>query len=188
MFEQIYQRASFLNVTLNRIFSLLALENKQLTFKSERLDVAEVVKQTLKPFKAICGEKKLRVTTECDSAFVMGDPEKLASVVYIIIENACQFSRVGGQVRITLHRASTESKMVLTVIDEGIGIPPAEVSEVFQKFHRGSNAQKTVADGAGVSLYLAKKFIEKHKGTIELSSVLSQGTTVTITLPIASPT
>ncbi len=188
MFEQIYQRASFLNVTLNRIFSLLALENKQLTFKNERLDVVDLVKESLKSFKALCAEKKLRVTTECDSIAVVGDREKLASVVYIVIENACQFSKAGGQIRISLHRAPTESKMILTVVDEGIGVPPAELSEVFEKFRRGSNAQKAVADGAGVSLYLAKKFIEKHKGTIELSSVLNQGTTVTITLPIASST
>jgi signal transduction histidine kinase len=184
-FEQIYQRASFLNVTLNRIFSLLALENKQITFKNERLDVAELVKESLKSFKAMCADKKLRVTTECDSVTVMGDREKLASVVYIVIENACQFSKVGGQVRIGLHRAPAGSKMVLTIVDEGIGIPPAELAEVFEKFRRGSNAQKAVADGAGVSLYLAKKFVEKHKGTIELSSVLNQGTTVTITLPTA---
>ncbi|HEY4786045.1 MAG TPA: ATP-binding protein [Bacteroidales bacterium] len=103
------------------------------------------------------------------------------SLIYIAIaniaDNACKFSN--GQVDITLSEAN--GIILVRISDKGIGIPEADIQNLFQPFFRGSNA--LLYKGSGIGLSLVKKIIDLHRGTVSFSSKTTLGTTVEVTLP-----
>lgn len=115
-----------------------------------------------------------RATIEADSA-------KLKRALHNIVSNAIKYTKPNTNV--TLQYAHENKHHVITVIDEGIGIPQKEQSRVFGGFYRASNAKSSDIPGTGLGLYLVKLVIHEHKGTITLASQENVGTTVTISLP-----
>ena len=73
---------------------------------------------------------------------------------------------------------------MFTVCDEGIGVPDADLKQLFQTFHRGSNVGER--PGTGLGLVIVKRCVELHDGTLQLNSKLAEGTTVTVRLPLAA--
>ena len=100
-----------------------------------------------------------------------------------LIDNAIKYSKNGGKVNVT---ASLGPKDVvyINIEDTGIGIPEADKANIFTRFFRAANAQKIVADGSGLGLYIAKNIIEVHGGTLSFVSEEGKGTTFTVTLPL----
>jgi signal transduction histidine kinase len=183
--SEIHQRAVFLNVTLNRIFDMLALENKQMTFEEKVVNFRDVVQDVEKQFDIVREHKELTFKNALEPALVVGDSEKLASVIRTLVENACNFSRNKSEIKLVLQRLEDQKQVMFRITDTGIGITDEDLPHVFDKFFRGNNALKVATDGAGISLYLARRFVEKQHGTIEVSSEVGKGTTFTVFLPIA---
>ncbi len=115
--------------------------------------------------------------------FVTGDPERIRAVLQNLLENAVKYSRPQGAIAVTL--VSTDKAMALVSIkDNGIGIPKDEQEHIFSRFFRAKNAVKVETDGSGLGLYIAKAIIERHGGKIWFSTE-ERGTTFFFTLPLA---
>jgi signal transduction histidine kinase len=114
---------------------------------------------------------------------IMGDPDMLRQIVGNVLSNAIKFSPPGGDVRIS--GESRDGQAVLTVADHGRGIAPDEREKIFEPYYRARNSRGV--HGAGIGLYVARKFVENHSGTIRIDGALNAGTSVTITLPVAGP-
>ena len=99
-----------------------------------------------------------------------------------IIENAIKYSLPGGQVEISL--ICHKSDILITIRDQGVGIPKAEEKRVFEKFFRGSNAVRLETEGSGLGLFMAKNIIEHHGGQISFKSKQNQSTTFFIILSL----
>lgn len=111
---------------------------------------------------------------------VWADPGMLRQILDNVLANAVKYSRPGGAVRI---RGGTESgNAVLSVADQGRGIPADEQERVFTPYYRARNSRGV--HGAGIGLYVARRFVESHGGTITVDSAVDAGTTVTIRLPV----
>jgi two-component system sensor histidine kinase VicK len=78
----------------------------------------------------------------------------------------------------------TKNTVVISVRDTGIGIPPQELKKVFSKFFRADNAQKTVANGNGLGLYIARNIVQAHGGDMWVESELNRGTTFFVSVPV----
>jgi len=111
---------------------------------------------------------------------VWGDPDMLRQIFDNVISNAMKYSLPGGTIRIT--GANEDGYGVLTIADRGRGIPEDELDRIFTPYYRARNSRGV--HGAGIGLYVAKKFVDSHGGTIAVNSVLNGGTTVTIRLPV----
>lgn len=109
------------------------------------------------------------------------DVEKIKSVLLNLIDNAIKYTEKGG---VTISEALDKDAVVIKIKDTGVGIPPDDLPKVFNKFYRSGNILAYNQTGVGLGLYLGKKIIEIHKGTIDIESTVNQGTTFTITLPI----
>ncbi len=118
-------------------------------------------------------------------AVVEGDVGRLRQVAMILIENAIRYSHPGGAVEIALLRGPGSA--VLRVTDHGIGIEEEDLPHVFERFFRGGRALDHHGEGSGLGLPLARAIVEAHGGTILLESQAGQGTTATVTLPLAGP-
>lgn len=111
---------------------------------------------------------------------VWGDPDMLRQIFDNIISNAIKYSPPEQKILI---RGMTDGYVaVLEIVDHGRGIPEDEQGKIFTPYYRARNSRGV--HGAGIGLYVAKRFIDSHGGTIEIKSVLNSGTTVRIRLPI----
>jgi signal transduction histidine kinase len=128
---------------------------------------------------------KSRVSVHLDAGQgppVPGDPRRLGQVLDNLIGNAVKFSHVGGLVRVRArHQRGTWR---IDVQDTGIGIPPDEAAVLFGPFVRGSNARIAGLPGTGLGLAIVKSLVEMHGGSVKVDSVLDEGTTFSVFLPV----
>jgi signal transduction histidine kinase len=121
----------------------------------------------------------------------LGDRDYVQKVLHNILQNAVKYTRAHGAIEITVQetdRSSPDGDVVgdflqVTVTDSGIGIPSDERPMMFSRFYRAQNVSQFEIEGAGVGLYLAKRFVELHGGQIWLTSKEGKGTTVSFTIP-----
>ena len=101
-----------------------------------------------------------------------------------LLGNAIKYSPQGGpiSVRIDCHETETMPWAVVTVADQGVGVPAADLPHVFERFHRGTNVGRIA--GSGIGLAGAKVIVEQHGGTLDIESTEGLGTTITLQLPI----
>ncbi len=111
-------------------------------------------------------------------------PAAARLVMANVLDNAVKFSPPGGQVRV---RVSTDGgAAVVAVSDTGPGIPEEEIPRLFERFYRGSAAHQTEAPGVGLGLAICRVLVERHGGSIAVSSPAGAGATVSIHLPLAA--
>ncbi len=112
---------------------------------------------------------------------VNGDVERLRQVFTNLIDNAIKYSPNGEQPGVRIE--GRENDVVVTVTDRGIGIPAGEVSRVFDRFSRASNARRLRISGTGFGLFLTKQLVHLHGGTIAVESDEGRGSRFIVTLP-----
>lgn len=112
------------------------------------------------------------------------DPQRFRHVIDNLLQNALKYSQ--REVRVEMRR--DDGRAVISVADRGIGIPAAELATLFTRFARASNARKTGVGGSGFGLYVAQKIVAVHGGEIEVVSREHEGTTFSVTLPLAHDT
>ena len=110
------------------------------------------------------------------------DQEKMREVIQNILENAVKYSNEGGVINLSTY---TENEfLVISIKDNGIGIPENFKRELFSKFSRGSNAVKIKTEGSGLGLFVANEIVKMHRGTITFESKEGSGTNFFVSIPI----
>lgn len=112
---------------------------------------------------------------------LIADRERLHQLVVILLDNALKYTPSPGNILITGARQS--GSILLSVQDSGHGIPPEELSKVFDRFYRGDKARSREQGGTGLGLAIAKWIVEKHGGKIEVESTVGVGTKFSVLLP-----
>jgi two-component system OmpR family sensor kinase len=117
---------------------------------------------------------------------VFGDPKLLFQMFSNLISNAVKYSDDGRPIHVTADVDSQSQQVVVTVEDQGIGIPQKDLDHVFGRYNRGSNISGIV--GTGVGLYLVKMVVNLHDGSIAVESKEGEGSRFTVWLPMWHPT
>jgi signal transduction histidine kinase len=129
----------------------------------------------------------IRVETPPPEPWGRWDVLRIERVIANLLSNAVKYSPNGGDVTITVCQEQPEDESpgwaVLTMRDQGVGIPPAELPRIFERFFRGSNVSEQVS-GTGIGLAGVRPIVEQHGGTIAVDSALGAGTTFTLRLPL----
>ncbi|KIL53167.1 cell wall metabolism sensor histidine kinase WalK [Jeotgalibacillus campisalis] len=115
--------------------------------------------------------------------YVEIDTDKMTQVLDNIISNALKYSPDGGQLRFKVEKKEREKEIVVSVADQGMGIPRENVKNIFERFYRVDKARTRQLGGTGLGLAIAKEMITAHGGRIWASSVEGRGTTIYFTLP-----
>lgn len=124
---------------------------------------------------------RLKVVTPDDPVPVELDPNRFRHVIDNLISNALKYSTGDVSIRV----GASKDRGILEVSDHGIGIPEAELGALFTRFGRASNARSKGISGSGIGLYVARKIVDVHRGSISVRSKENEGSTFTITLPLA---
>jgi signal transduction histidine kinase len=112
---------------------------------------------------------------------VAGDAGRLAEVIDNLLNNAIKFSEPDGTVAVHIERR--DDTLRVEVADSGIGIPAGEAERLFQRFERASGAVQRAIPGSGLGLYISRRIVEAHRGTIGIDTAERRGTTVWVALP-----
>ena len=127
------------------------------------------------------------ITTSCASnLWVNGDPDLLDQALVNVLRNAVAHTKDGGH--ITLSCSATSTHAMLSVTDDGPGIPQADLNRIFDRFYRAQGPRPGDSGGAGLGLAIAKRLVDLHTGTMSVTNVAPTGAQFTITLPrVAAP-
>jgi two-component system, OmpR family, sensor kinase len=126
------------------------------------------------------------VTIRCELAFVMcaGDPERLGQVITNLLTNAIQYSKTAAEVRVSV-RADGDMA-VLSVADDGVGVPPEHLPHIFERFYRADTARTGGPVHAGLGLALVEAIVRAHRGTVTVESKEGVGSTFEVRIPAVS--
>jgi signal transduction histidine kinase len=184
----IYEKSVFLIHILEDIYDVLAIEGQEIKVEKKPSQLWEIIDEVLKEFSKLAANKNIDlkfVQPDSEPQEMLLDQQKVRRVCSILIRNAIQYTPEKGSVSVTLREAELKGgpAMSCSIEDTGIGIASEDKNKLFTKFFRSQNAIKAVPNGAGLGLYLVKKFIEAHGGEVVVESELNKGSKFTFSLP-----
>jgi signal transduction histidine kinase len=147
-------------------------------------DVRSAVESAVEQATPTARRRGVQLTADIpgEAIRVRHDPVRIGQVVTNLVGNALKFTPRGGTVKVGV-RGTREGGAEITVADSGVGIDPAELPRIFDRFFRGSRASEARGSGSGLGLAIVRSIVEMHGGTVDVDSQLGAGSTFTVTLP-----
>jgi len=175
---------------VNQLLVLAEIEGDSLAIHDECVRLDEVVRRSIDMFAPVAEFRGVDLQVEVsDETWIKGNRHHLRQVINNLIDNALKYTPPGGRVQVTLRNNSELAMACLTVSDTGAGIPPEDVSRVFERFFRSDKARQRDSGmrGTGLGLSICQAVVHGCGGEIKLTSTLGAGTTVTVDLPLTAP-
>jgi PAS domain S-box-containing protein len=185
LLETINRNGQRLISMINDLLMLSGLDSETVHWRHDQVDLASVIEPIEDAIRPLLIGRHLTFETDRpDGAVpVLGDRAQLERVMINLLSNAVKFTEDGGTIGFGVD--IVDDHAVITVRDSGIGIPADEQGELFQRFFRSSTAQVRQIQGTGLGLSIVSAIVSGHGGTIEVRSGHLQGSTFTVTLPLA---
>jgi two-component system cell cycle sensor histidine kinase PleC len=132
-------------------------------------------------------ERKVDLTLEAgdDLPALYANRRSIIQIVLNLLSNAVKFSNQGESVLISV--AAVNGRLIINVIDTGIGIPSGDLANITDPFSQAHNDPHLSQEGTGLGLSIVKSLVEAHKGKLDIVSEVGMGTTVTVELPLVTP-
>lgn len=147
----------------------------------EEVDLPFLIRRVVERYSTQTDQHVIKVEIPRDFPYVQGDPRRLEQVIDNLVSNAIKYSPRGGVVDI--RGRSTPAEVILTVSDEGVGIPLEEQERIFDRFYRVEGPETRAVSGTGLGLYITRAIVEAHGGRCWVSSTPGQGATFFVALP-----
>lgn len=171
-----------LNHFITSVLELTKVESNRVRLQLESKDVNQLIEQALDRFAPQAEKMNIKLESQLEPLFpIKLDTSLISKVIHNLIDNAMKYSPQGSMVTVTTREIG--SYVEIAVIDQGIGLSPEEISNLFTRFYRAKNDRTTLVSGTGLGLYLTKFFIEAHQGRVEVQSEQGKGSTFKIFLP-----
>ena len=167
---------------------LARLESGRVQFHARVFDAAQLLQECINLMQAKAAEEKdiqicLELPSEAEGSLplVKADRDKIKQVLLNLLNNAIKYNVNGGE--IIVHASSTADEVIMAVSDNGLGIPDESIPHMFEKFYRVPGVERSV-QGTGLGLYICKRIVDAHQGSIEVDSKIGGRTTFTLHLPV----
>lgn len=179
---QIIERATGRMKALGRSLILLSrMESSDYKLPVEKLSLASIVDPVYEECEQLARVKGVLMHREkAPSVSLMGNRESLERMVLNLLSNAVNYTEAGGNVYLKFTVSDHDFQII--VQDEGVGIPPESIDKVFERFYRVDRSRSREAGGFGIGLSLVKAIVERHQGTIELTSEVGKGSCFSVKL------
>lgn len=157
-------------------------ESENLNLRKTSVDLLALAQSVRSGFEAELAARHITCSVEGSSVIVPADQERIHQVISNLLSNAVKYSPEGGHIRI--ETAGGPDRGILTVEDNGIGIPEEDLPFVFERFYRTDSSRSRRTGGAGIGLTIARAIVQAHGGSITAESPEGQGSRFTVILPI----
>ena len=170
-----------LSQMVEELLDFSRMQSGRLRLNFEKIDLLAELEEAVLMYTERARRENIALDFEenIDSAVVIADKNRMRQVFINIIDNAIKYSDAGGSVRVTA--GLRDETVVISVADSGCGISPEDLPRVKQKFYKANLTRR----GSGIGLAVADEIVASHRGTLEVTSELGVGTTVTISVPTA---
>jgi signal transduction histidine kinase len=182
--EKILRHADRLSGMLDRLLATAHIESGKLKREPEAFEVGPFVREIIDGLSPIAAKRRVAVEVETAPGLVAwADKNQLAQILQNLLDNAIKYNRKGGRVAVCVRHDGAFASV--EVSDTGLGIPKAELPNLFRKFRRAKSAGRV--KGSGLGLYIIRKIVEANGGSIRAESRWRIGSTFSFTLPLATP-
>ena len=160
---------------INNLLDLTKLEEGQMRLKIKSIDFVDYINSLLSSVKPLADQKKITLYFQHPphKMEVTVDPDHFEKVILNLLSNAVKFTNEGG--RITVYLEETDSRIILTVEDTGIGMPKDKLAHIFDRFSQIDGSLSRQHEGTGIGLSLAYEIVKLHSGKIKAQSELDKG-------------
>jgi signal transduction histidine kinase len=169
-----------LNQLAEDTLSITKIESGQLNYFFKIVNIERLVQDAISMVR-YSSRHQLEYKIDPNVAFIKGDQTKLRQVVQNLVSNAVKYSPRGGKVTINVDDLSPD-QLIVSVSDQGMGIPQDQIWKLFQKFSRVDTGEAKDIKGAGLGLWICREVVEAHGGKIWVESEAGKGTTMKFTL------
>ncbi|HID87493.1 MAG TPA: GAF domain-containing sensor histidine kinase [Anaerolineae bacterium] len=181
------QETDRLTALVNDFLDLSRLESGRFELRKRPLNLDKVVDVVISLLSVQARNRGIDIKVDIPSDLppILADEELMATLIRNLLSNAVKFSHRGGEVEVKAREE--DGQLILSVSDQGMGIPSEELPRLFEKFYRVQSATESGIEGTGLGPALAKEAAEAHGGRIEVESQVGVGSCFTVILPMASP-
>lgn len=175
-------QASSINLLgmINEILDISKLENSSTQLVKQTFDISMVINEVTTLLYPLFEKKNIKLVKNIEEFEINADYQKIKQVLFNLLSNALKFTK--NKIKIIVQKI--DSKVVIKVIDNGIGIEKKNQKKIFNKFTQINDYSTKNESSTGLGLTISKEFVKLHNGKIEVESELNKGATFIITLPI----
>jgi two-component system sensor histidine kinase ResE len=188
--QVIYEESLRMGRLVQDLLDLARMETGHLELNFQTFPLNALLKRVHRKFSALCKEQGLQLVLQCPEENVMlpyADEDRLEQVLTNLLDNAIRHTSNGDQITMRMelrHNGSDAQSVLIEIEDQGQGIPVEDLPFIFERFYKADKARtRGTKTGTGLGLAIAKNIVESHQGTVQVRSILGQGTTFSIILP-----
>ncbi len=178
----IYDEAQRLKLLIDSLLTLSRLESEHVSLNLQPFDLTSLIRDTIGRMSKLAALKNISIGDEspAEPIEISSDPELVDQILTNLLDNAIKYSPEGSRVEVGVQ--NLPDQVVITIKDDGIGIPAAELPRIFERFYRVDKARSRKTGGSGLGLAIVKHLVENLNGQVAVSSTLGQGSAFSVTL------
>ena len=184
---RIYKESGRLITLIEDIIHLSQIEETKIKHK-EQVDISDVCIEVINALQFVADQKNVKLSFKGEKIILEANKQMLYELIYNLCDNAVKYNKPKGKVDINVSRIMGVNKndafALLTVSDNGIGIPKEHHKRVFERFYRVDKSRSKQTGGTGLGLSIVKHVAEYHSATVDMQSEEEKGTTITVKFPI----
>jgi two-component system sensor histidine kinase ResE len=188
--QVIYDESLRMGRLVKDLLDLARMETGHLELNFQRIHINTLFKRVHRKFSALCKDKGIQIVMECpDDGIVLtnADEDRLEQVLTNLLDNAIRHTLPGAKImmRVGHYQNNDIPSVLIEIEDQGQGIPAADLPFIFERFYKADKARtRGSTTGTGLGLAIVKNIVDSHHGTVNVRSVVGQGTTFSIILPL----
>lgn len=177
--DVIVNESERLSDLVEELLDFSRMESGKLTLKASQLDIVKELTEVLEVFGSRSTREGIDLIVDIPvrSIYITGDKNRLKQAFVNIIDNSFKYNKKGGFVKVSLR--VDNKNVIITIVDNGCGISKHDLPKIREKFYKANNSVR----GSGIGLAVTDEIIKMHNGNMDISSIIGNGTTVTIILP-----
>ena len=182
----IFKSGEHLHSLINDVLTMTKINSNQVDLALEHVNLKQLIKDAVIMANSKACKKDIKIKTELDPFIktIHVDERRMRQVIIILLDNAIKFSPEGSTIKVrTKLEVAEPSKVTISVIDKGIGIPENDQERIFEPFVQLDNKLSREYDGSGLGLAVCKQLVDLHSGSISVESTVNQGTSMIVNLP-----
>lgn len=182
LFDDLRQELLRIERLTGDLLTLARRDLNQLDLAFGEVDMAGLAAEVVRRTAPLAQERRIGLKFEGGTDLLLAevDPDRIQQVLLILVDNAMKYTPAGGRVVVSARRQG--ANVIVSVADNGEGIPPEHLPRIFDRFYRVDRARSRASGGTGLGLAIAKSLVDAHGGQISLSSTPGTGTVAAITL------